>query len=50
MPRRNGKAGGRKFDTRLSFNEMARIMKILPRQKIIMRRYLIQRLRGGGHL
>ena len=43
MSRKNNNAGGRKFDTRLSFNEMIRILELTPRQKIRMRRYMLQR-------
>ena len=43
MARKNGNAGGRRFDTRFSFNEMVRLLGLTPRQKIRMRRYLLQR-------
>ena len=46
MPRKNNNAGGRRFDTRLSFNEMARILGLTPRQKILMRRYMLKRVKG----
>lgn len=40
MPRRNGKAGGRKHDTRISFKEACRRAGITPVQRIIMMREL----------
>ena len=40
MPRQNGKAGGRKFDTRLSFKELCRRAGISVKQQIIMRRLI----------
>ena len=46
MPRRNSNGAGRRFDTRLSFMEMSRIMKLTGRQKIQMRRYLLERIEG----
>ena len=42
--RKNGNAGGRRFDTRLSFMEMARILRLTPQQKIKMRRYLLYKI------
>ena len=51
MAKSNGwqkRNGGRRFDTRLSFNEMARILGLNAKQKINMRRYLI--MKGGGQI
>lgn len=47
MARKNKNAGGRRFDTRLSFGKMARIMKLTPRQKITMLRYIRAQKRKG---
>ena len=53
MAKSNGwqrKSGGRRFDTRLSFNEMARILGLNVKQKINMRRYIIYKMKGGGQI
>lgn len=36
-----------RHDTRLSFNELARVAGLTPRQKIAMRRYI---LKGGEQI
>lgn len=46
MSRKNGNAGGRRFDTSLSFEELCRRTGINTRQRIIMRRYFINRIKG----
>lgn len=41
----------RQFDTRINFTELAKIIGLNPRQRIIMRRIMIKRnqfLKGGG--
>ena len=47
MGRNHRNTRKRHEDTRLSLNEMARIMGLNWKQKIIMRRYLLKRLKGG---
>ena len=47
---RNPKRAKRVFDNRLSFNELCRKVGINPKQKIIMRRYMIERLKKGGEI
>ena len=52
MARRQKKAR-RSFDRRISFNELCRKVGINTKQRIIMRRYLIERYKkkeGGGNL
>ena len=44
MPR-NHHNGRRKFDTRLSFTELCRRTGINARQRIVMRRYFIMKLK-----
>lgn len=48
---RKPKKARRKFDTRLSFNELSRRLGLTPRQRIQMRRYLLEfnkkALKGG---
>lgn len=49
---RNQKNAQRKFDTRMSFNEMCRRIGIEPRQRIVIRRYLVKKVskKGGENL
>ena len=46
MPRHNNNAGGRRFDTRLTFAEISRIIGLSPKQRIIMRRFIISKRRN----
>ena len=41
MPRKNKKAQ-RKYDTRMSFNELCRKAGITPKQKLLIRRHLLE--------
>lgn len=45
MARKNGNAGGRRFDTRISFSEISKILGLSPKQRIIMRRFIINERR-----
>lgn len=40
MPRKNKNAGGRRFDTRLTPEQIMRVIQPTPRQKIILLRYM----------
>ena len=48
MPRRNKNASRKKYETRLSFNELARKLDLDVRRRIIIRRYIIETMKGGG--
>ena len=48
MPRRNGNAGGRRFDTRLSFKQLCKNLGIDVHQRIIMERYIILKMKENG--
>lgn len=50
MARKNKKAGGRRFDTRLRTWEIIRILHLSPRQKIEMLRYMRKKLKGGEQI
>lgn len=49
MPRNKRKERGRKFDTRLSLQEISKILELSPRQKISLMRYYKSKLKGGEH-
>jgi len=49
MARKNGNAGGRRFDTRLTFKQLCNRIGVNVHQRIIMRRYILSQLKGGGH-
>lgn len=42
MPRKNKKAQS-KFDTRLSFNELCRKVGLTPKQKLLIKRHLLEK-------
>ena len=44
---RNPKNARRRFDTRLSFKELCRQLRITPGQRIIITRYLKEKFEGG---
>ena len=47
MPRNNKGTRRRRFDTRLSFFEIGKILDLTPRQKITFMRYMKAKLEGG---
>ena len=50
MARKNKKAGGRRFDTRLTPQEIMRILHLYPRQKIEMLRFMREKQKEGEHI
>ena len=53
MSKSNGyqkRNGGRRFDTRLSFADISRLLGLSPEQRIIMRRFIIKRMNGGEQI
>ena len=50
MGRKNSNAGGRRFDTRMTFKEKCRILGISPLQRVKLMKYIKQNLKEGEHL
>ena len=48
--RKKRNAGGRRFDTRLTPWEIVRILRLSPRQKIEMLRYMKKIQKGGEQI
>ena len=47
MPRNSKGTRKRRFDTRISFFEIGKILDLTPRQKVGLMRYMKARLEGG---
>lgn len=45
MPRNNRGTRKRRFDTRLSFAELARLLNLNVRQRLALRRFMIERFK-----
>ena len=48
MPRNNKGTRKRRHDTRLTPEQIMRILDLTPRQKITMLRFMREKMKGGG--